>query len=119
LFAATDHIGTNSRLVSGGDPSARRPREAIASGDRDQVHGLAGGGPVPLLLAISNNSPQMRPVTASGPSTIPSGCTPRSATSPQMTSTKAARRSATSNSCPAAVSSPAFDLTLQDVAARG
>jgi len=38
-------------------------REAIASGYRDQVHGLAGGGQVPLLLAISDNGPQMRSVT--------------------------------------------------------
>jgi putative transposase len=38
-------------------------REAIASGDRDAVHGLAGGGQVPLLLAISDNGPQMRSVT--------------------------------------------------------
>ena len=35
-------------------------REAIASGYRDQVHGLARGGQVPLLLAISDNGPQMR-----------------------------------------------------------
>ena len=38
-------------------------REAIASGDRDQMHGLAGGGQVPLLLAISGNGPQMRSVS--------------------------------------------------------
>jgi len=38
-------------------------REAIASGYRDQVHGLADGGQVPLLLAISDNGPQMRSVT--------------------------------------------------------
>jgi putative transposase len=38
-------------------------REAIASGDRDSVHGLAGDGQVPLLLAISDNGPQMRSVT--------------------------------------------------------
>ncbi len=38
-------------------------REAIASGDRHQVHDLAGGGQVPLLLAISDNGPQMRSVT--------------------------------------------------------
>lgn len=38
-------------------------REAIASGDRDQVHGLADGGQVPLLLAISDNGPQMLSVT--------------------------------------------------------
>ena len=38
-------------------------REAIASGDRDQVHDLAGGGQIPLLLAISDNGPQMRSVT--------------------------------------------------------
>lgn len=38
-------------------------REAIASGDRHHVAGLAGGGQVPLLLAISDNGPQMRSVT--------------------------------------------------------
>ena len=38
-------------------------REAIASGDRDQVAGLAGGGQLPLLLAISDNGPQMKSVT--------------------------------------------------------
>jgi putative transposase len=35
-------------------------RAAIASGERDQVHDLAGGGQLPLLLAISDNGPQMR-----------------------------------------------------------
>jgi transposase InsO family protein len=38
-------------------------REAITSGDRDAVHDLAGDGQVPLLLAISDNGPQMRSVT--------------------------------------------------------
>ena len=38
-------------------------RAAISSGDRDAVHALAGGGQVPLLLAISDNGPQMRSVT--------------------------------------------------------
>jgi putative transposase len=38
-------------------------REAIASGDKDQVHGLAGDGQIPLLLAISDNGPQMRSVS--------------------------------------------------------
>jgi hypothetical protein len=38
-------------------------REAITSGDRDAVHGLAGAGQLPLLLAISDNGPQMRSVT--------------------------------------------------------
>jgi putative transposase len=35
-------------------------REAIASGERGQVHDLAGDGQIPLLLAISDNGPQMR-----------------------------------------------------------
>jgi len=35
-------------------------REAIASGEKDTVHALAGDGQVPLLLAISDNGPQMR-----------------------------------------------------------
>ena len=38
-------------------------REAIASGEKDKVHGLAGDGQIPLLLAISDNGPQMRSVT--------------------------------------------------------
>lgn len=38
-------------------------REAIASGDRDAVTTLAGDGTVPLLLAISDNGPQMRSVS--------------------------------------------------------
>jgi putative transposase len=38
-------------------------REAIASGERDKVCELAGGGQLPLLLAISGNGPQMKPVT--------------------------------------------------------
>jgi putative transposase len=40
-------------------------REAIASGYRDQVHGLPGGQ-VPLLLAMSDNGQQMRSVTTRG-----------------------------------------------------
>ena len=38
-------------------------REAIASGERDAVHELAGDGQLPLLLAISDNGPQMRSVS--------------------------------------------------------
>ena len=38
-------------------------RDAITSGDRDTVHDLAGEGQVPLLLAISDNGPQMRSVS--------------------------------------------------------
>ena len=38
-------------------------RAAIASGERDQVHGVAGDGQIPLLLAISDNGPQMKSVT--------------------------------------------------------
>jgi putative transposase len=38
-------------------------REAIASGEKDQVHGVAAGGQIPLLLAISDNGPQMKSVT--------------------------------------------------------
>jgi putative transposase len=38
-------------------------REAIASGEKDTVHGLAGDGQIPLLLAISDNGPQMRSVS--------------------------------------------------------
>jgi transposase InsO family protein len=35
-------------------------RAALASGDRQQVHALADQGQVPLLLAVSDNGPQMR-----------------------------------------------------------
>ncbi len=38
-------------------------RAAIASGEKDQVHGLASDGQIPLLLAISDNGPQMKSVT--------------------------------------------------------
>jgi putative transposase len=38
-------------------------REAIASGEKDTVHSLAADGQVPLLLAISDNGPQMRSVS--------------------------------------------------------
>jgi putative transposase len=38
-------------------------REAIASGEKDKVHGLAADGQIPLLPAISDNGPQMRSVT--------------------------------------------------------
>jgi putative transposase len=38
-------------------------REAIASGEKDKVGDLAGGGQVPLLLAVSDNGPQMRSVS--------------------------------------------------------
>jgi putative transposase len=38
-------------------------RAAIASGDRDRVAQTTTGGQIPLLLAISDNGPQMRSVT--------------------------------------------------------
>jgi len=38
-------------------------RQAIASGEKDQVHTIAGDGQLPLLLAISDNGPQMRSVS--------------------------------------------------------
>ncbi|MGH3576215.1 MAG: integrase core domain-containing protein [Mycobacterium sp.] len=38
-------------------------RGAIASGDRDKVASLTSDGQVPLLLAISDNGPQMRSVS--------------------------------------------------------
>jgi hypothetical protein len=45
------------------EPATAALRAAIASGERDEACGLAGGGQVPLLLAISGNGPQMRSVT--------------------------------------------------------
>jgi putative transposase len=38
-------------------------RAAIASGEKDTVHQLAGDGQIPLLLAISDNGPQMKSVS--------------------------------------------------------
>ncbi|MGH3966526.1 MAG: integrase core domain-containing protein [Pseudonocardiaceae bacterium] len=38
-------------------------REALLSGDRDRVATLTGDGQLPLLLAISDNGPQMRSVS--------------------------------------------------------
>jgi putative transposase len=38
-------------------------RAAIASGEKDQVHTIAGDGQIPLLLAISDNGPQMKSVS--------------------------------------------------------
>jgi putative transposase len=38
-------------------------REAIASGERDRVAAITADGQLPLLLAISDNGPQMRSVT--------------------------------------------------------
>jgi putative transposase len=38
-------------------------REALLSGDRDRVTTLTGEGQLPLLLAISDNGPQMRSVS--------------------------------------------------------
>lgn len=35
-------------------------RAALLAGDRDQVHTLAGDGQIPLLLAVSDNGPQMQ-----------------------------------------------------------
>jgi len=46
-----------------GQRAAAMLREAIASGEKDRVHALAGAGQIPLLLAISGNGPQMRSVT--------------------------------------------------------
>jgi len=62
VVAAIDHIGTKNRLPSGGDPMARRPREAIASGDRDQVHGAAGyaRNPGGRLASLARAGPRGR-----------------------------------------------------------
>jgi transposase InsO family protein len=38
-------------------------RAALCSGDRDRVTTLTGAGQLPLLLAISDNGPQMRSVS--------------------------------------------------------
>jgi putative transposase len=46
-----------------GERATAALREAIASGERDQVRDLAGDGHVRLLLAISDNGPQMRSVS--------------------------------------------------------
>ena len=49
-------------LGEAGQRATEALREAIASGEKDQVHGLAAGGQIPLLLAISDNGPQMKSV---------------------------------------------------------
>jgi putative transposase len=38
-------------------------REALLSGDRDKVTSLTADGQLPLLLAVSDNGPQMRSVS--------------------------------------------------------
>jgi putative transposase len=50
-------------LEEAGQRASATLREAIASGERDSVHALAGDGQIPLLLAISDNGPQMRSVS--------------------------------------------------------
>jgi putative transposase len=50
-------------LDDAGQRATQALREAIASGEQDQVHHLAGDGQLPLLLAISDNGPQMRSVS--------------------------------------------------------
>jgi transposase InsO family protein len=48
-------------LLEGADARASAAlRTALASGDRDKIHALADDGQVPLLLAVSDNGPQMR-----------------------------------------------------------
>jgi putative transposase len=47
-------------LEAAGERATAALREAIASGEKDKVHALAGDGQLPLLLAISDNGPQMR-----------------------------------------------------------
>jgi transposase InsO family protein len=49
------------QLLEAADARASKAlRAALASGDRQQVHALADDGQVPLLLAVSDNGPQMR-----------------------------------------------------------
>jgi putative transposase len=47
-------------LQDAGHRATQALRAAIASGEKDQVHSVAAGGQLPLLLAISDNGPQMR-----------------------------------------------------------
>lgn len=50
-------------LEDAGQRATEALREAIASGEKDKVHGLASDGQIPLLLTISDNGPQMRSVS--------------------------------------------------------
>ena len=56
-------LGAEDLLELADELATASLREAIASGDRDQVHQVADGGQVPLLLAISDNGPQMKSVS--------------------------------------------------------
>jgi putative transposase len=56
----TAALDAEGLLAAADERASAALREAIASGDRDRVHSLAGDGQLPLLLAISDNGPQMR-----------------------------------------------------------
>jgi putative transposase len=56
-------LGDQDLLALADERATAVLREAITNGDRDRVHDLAGSGQLPLLLAISDNGPQMRSVS--------------------------------------------------------
>jgi putative transposase len=58
--AFTMALEAEGLLEAAGERATAALREAIASGEKDKVHALAGDGQLPLLLAISDNGPQMR-----------------------------------------------------------
>lgn len=61
--AFTQALEAEGLLDTADERATAALREALASGERDQMHHLAGDGQLPLLLAISDNGPQMRSVT--------------------------------------------------------
>ena len=56
-------LDTEGLLGEADERATAALRAAIASGDRDRVAHLATGEQLPLLLAISDNGPQMRSVS--------------------------------------------------------
>ena len=58
--AFTAALATEHLLEAADARATAALRAALASGDRQKVHALADQGQVPLLLAVSDNGPQMR-----------------------------------------------------------
>jgi putative transposase len=61
--AFTAALATEDLLEAADARATDMLRAALLSGDRDQVEQLTGHGQLPLLLAISDNGPQMRSVS--------------------------------------------------------
>jgi putative transposase len=56
-------LDAENLLEAAGQLATQALREAIASGETGKVQAIAGDGQIPLLLAISDNGPQMRSVS--------------------------------------------------------